>query len=53
MTNKFKNYLIIIIFTIFSVNHASAIELKKKLPKIGGSSSEGVNLGFLSPNIPI
>ena len=44
MTNKFKNYLIIIIFTIFSVNHASAIELKKKLPKIGGSSSEGVNL---------
>ena len=44
MTNKLKNYLIIIIFTIFSVNHASAIDLKKKLPKIGGSSSEGVNL---------
>jgi len=44
MTNKFKSYLIILIFTIFSVNHASAIDLKKKLPKIGGSSSEGVNL---------
>ena len=42
--SKLKNYLVIIIFSVISINSASAIELKKKLPKIGGSSSEGVNL---------
>lgn len=42
--SKLKNYLFIIIFSIISINSATAIELKKKLPKIGGSSSEGVNL---------
>ena len=44
MIGKLKNYLFIIIFSVISINSASAIELKKKLPKIGGSSSEGVNL---------
>ena len=44
MMSKLKNYLVIIIFSVISINSASAIELKKKLPKIGGSSSEGVNL---------
>ena len=44
MMSKLKNYLVIIIFSVISINSASAIELKKKLPKIGGSSSGGVNL---------
>ena len=44
MINNIKNYLVIIVFSIISINSASAIELKKKLPKIGGSSSGGVNL---------
>ena len=44
MISKLKNYLVIIIFSVISINSASAIELKKKLPKIGGSSSGGVNL---------
>jgi len=50
MTNRFKKYFIILFFTFFSINQSSAIELKKKLPKIGGSSSNGLNLGDAKTN---
>tara|TARA_B100000586_G_C19957079_1_gene362101 strand:- start:55 stop:705 length:651 start_codon:yes stop_codon:yes gene_type:complete len=50
MTNRFKKYFIILFFTFFSINQSSAIELKKKLPKIGGSSSNGLNLDDAKTN---
>ena len=42
--NIFKTVVILMFFTISTVSNVSAIELKKKLPKIGGSSGNGVSL---------
>ncbi len=48
--NLFKTVAILIFFTISSVSNVSAIELKKKLPKIGGSSGSGVSLDDAKTN---
>ena len=42
--NFFKTFAILIFFTVSAFSNVSAIELKKKLPKIGGSSGNGVSL---------
>ena len=48
--NLFKTLSILIFFTISTLSNVSAIELKKKLPKIGGSSGSGVSLDDAKTN---
>ena len=42
--NVVKTTTIIFLFTVSIFSNATAIELKKKLPKIGGSSGSGISL---------
>ena len=48
--NIFKTVVILIFFTISTFSNVSAIELKKKLPKIGGSSGSGISLDDAKTN---